>query len=68
MSSFRENVQTPHFLHKIPLNPQIKIFFKIPALHAKCYKDLIMESYRTLMDRRMDRQTDKANYMEPAFS
>ena len=74
MTDFQENVQNPKFWHLIPLNPGIKIFFKIPTmsffyvidplLHAKFYKDLIMASYRTMMDRR----TDEADYIEPAFS
>ena len=28
MNSFQENVQKPHFLHLLSLNPQIKIFPK----------------------------------------
>ena len=57
------------FCHLITLNTRIKIFFQNsgschffcfidPQLHAKFYKDLIMASYRTLMDRQTDGRTD----------
>ena len=39
-----------------------------PLLHAKFYKDLIMASYRTLMDGQKDRRTDETDYIEPAFN
>ena len=43
-------------------------YFIDPQLHAKFYKELIMASYRTLVDGQTDGQTDEADYIEPAFS
>ena len=39
-----------------------------PILHAQFYKDLIIASYITLMEGQIGGQTDKTDYLEPAFS
>ena len=39
MIDFWENAQTPKFWHLIPFNPQIKIFFKIPAMSLFYFSD-----------------------------
>ena len=69
MSGFGENVHKPQIL---ALNPQIKIFFKIPAvslfLHywpptsCRVSEKTNERSLEIYKDEQMDRQTDKGDY------